>query len=54
MPTRLRRRAVRRLRRNALFVAALLAVLAAIVIAYELAPGTDNTPSLRVPTVAQE
>jgi hypothetical protein len=50
----LRRRTVRRLRRNALFLAALLAVLLAIVVAFKLAPRNDDTRSLRVPSAVQD
>jgi hypothetical protein len=45
---------MRRLRRNALFLAALLAVLLAIVVAFELAPRNDDSRSLRVPSAAED
>jgi hypothetical protein len=46
------KRAVRRLKRNALFLGALLALLAVILAAVQLAPRNDDTPSLRVPVSA--
>jgi hypothetical protein len=49
---RLNRRATRRLRRNALFIGAVLALCLVVFLAFELAPQTDDTPKLRVPAVS--
>ena len=44
-----RKRTIRRLRRNAAFVGALLALCLVILLALRFAPRNDDAPQLRVP-----
>ena len=54
MAVKLRKRTVRKMRRNALFLAALVGLVLIVVIAFELAPRNDDAPMLRVPTASEE
>jgi hypothetical protein len=49
MEGRVRRRTVRRLRRNAMLFAVLGSLLLAIIVAFEMASRNDDAPVLRVP-----
>jgi hypothetical protein len=52
MPEKFSKRAARKLRRNGLFLASLLALIVIILVAVRFAPHNDNAPTVSVPVTS--